>query len=94
MSQRFAGLKASNYVFRDQAGDRNVIVLFAGARQLAFIEYDTVDKLIARLQALKALHGAAPESPVHPVSLSQIGDTVHDHHAAESGHTIPRPHLA
>lgn len=57
--KRFAGLKASNYVFHDTDGDRNVIAIFAGSRKLAFIEYDTLDKLIGRLQTLREQH--APE---------------------------------
>ena len=56
---RFAGLKANNYVFHETDGDRNVIALFAGSRKLAFVEYDSIDKLISRLNALKHQH--APE---------------------------------
>lgn len=56
--RRFDGLKASNYIFREPEGDRDVIAIFAGSKKIAFLEYDSIDRLVDRLHALQHQHAS------------------------------------
>lgn len=53
MSKRFTGLKARNYKFLHGDGSsRDVIALYAGSRNVGFMEYDTARKFVDRVHDL------------------------------------------
>ncbi len=56
MSNKFTGLKARNYEFRNNDNTRDVIQIMAGSQHVAFIEYDTARTFVDRIHELCDTH--------------------------------------
>lgn len=56
MSNKFTGLKARNYEFRNDDNTRDVIQIMAGNKHVAFIEYDTARTFVDRIHDLADAH--------------------------------------
>ena len=52
MTKKFRGLRAGNYLFRDEENTREVIAIYAGGRAVSFIEYDAARYFVDQVHDL------------------------------------------
>lgn len=55
---RFTGIEAKSYLFHGKEGDRYLIALYSGSRQVGFIEYNVARAFVDRIHDLCDLQEA------------------------------------